>query len=192
MSSDRKDTRSRILSAALDLLAAGEKTRMSDIARKAGISRQALYLHFEARADLLIAATRHLDELNDIDALLAASRAAETGVQRLDAFGEAGGGYIPIVYPVAKPIMAMSETDDAAHAAWTGRMAAVREGCSAAVDALHRDGRLRSEFDADTATDILWAHLSVPVWEMLIQQRGWTQEEYIDRQKLTARRLLVA
>ena len=192
MSSDPKNTRSRILSATLDLLAAGEKTRMSDIARAAGISRQALYLHFDARADLLIAATRYLDELNDSDAMLAASRAAATGVERLDAYIEAWGGYIPVVYPIAKPIMAMADTDEAAEAAWDGRMEAMRQGCAAAIEALHRDGRLRSEFDVETATDILWALLSVPTWEALTKKRGWRQDDYIARQKLVARRLLVA
>ncbi len=192
MSSEPEDTRTRILTAALKLLEAGEKTRMTDIARAAGISRQALYLHFETRADLLIAVTRHVDVLNNSDDLLAASRAAETGVARLDAYIEAWGGYIPVVYKVAKPIMAMAETDDAARAAWDERMAGMRHGCAAAVEALARDGRLRSEFDMKTATDILWAQLSVPTWEALTQTCGWSQGDYIARQKLIARRLLVA
>ena len=107
MSRESQNTRTRILTAALKLLETGEKTRMTDIARAAGISRQALYLHFETRADLLIAVTRHVDELNNSDDLLAASRAATTGVARLDAYIETWGGYIPVVYKVAKPIMAM-------------------------------------------------------------------------------------
>lgn len=192
MSSDQKTTRNRILSATLKLLEAGEKTRMSDIARATGISRQALYLHFETRADLLIATTLHLDEINDSDALLAESRAAETGVARLDAYIDAWGGYIPLVYRVAKPIMVMAETDEAAKAAWDGRMEAMREGCVAAIDALARDGRLRSEFTPDIAADVLWAQLSVPTWEALTQTRGWSQADYIERQKLIARRVLVA
>ena len=192
MSSDQKSTRDRILSATLKLLEAGEKTRMSDIARAAGISRQALYLHFETRADLLIATTQYLDEINNSDSLLAESRAAETGAARLDAYIEAWGGYIPLVYPVAKPIMQMAATDDAAKAAWDGRMEAMRQGCAAAVEALARDGRLRSEFNAENATDILWAQLSVQTWEALTQARGWSQDDYIARQKLIARRLLVA
>jgi AcrR family transcriptional regulator len=192
MSRESQNTRTRILTAALKLLETGEKTRMTDIARAAGISRQALYLHFETRADLLIAVTRHVDELSNSDGLLAASRAATIGVARLDAYIEAWGGYIPVVYKVAKPIMAMAETDEAARAAWNERMAAMRHGCAAAVDALARDGRLRSEFDAETATDILWAQLSVPTWVALTEGRGWSQADYIARQKLIAKRLLVA
>ena len=82
------DTRSRILEAAWKLLedGAGSEVRMSDIAKKAGISRQAVYLHFPKRADLLIAVTRYIDEANEVDARLAASRGAATGVERLDVF----------------------------------------------------------------------------------------------------------
>lgn len=192
MSSNQNSTRHRILSATLQLLEEGAKTRMSDIARAAGISRQALYLHFETRADLLVATTRYLDELNDSDAMLAESRVAETGVARLDAYIEAWGSYIPKVYRVAKPIMQMADTDDAAKIAWDERMGAMRHGCAAAVDALARDGRLRSEFGTDAATDILWALLSVPTWAALTQECGWSQQDYIARQKMMAKRLLVA
>ena len=80
MSSENQTTRLRILTATLDLLQGGSKSvRMSDIARTAGISRQALYLHFSTRAELLIAAARHLDEVNEVDARLEPSRTAETG-----------------------------------------------------------------------------------------------------------------
>lgn len=192
MSRYQTSTRHRILSATLQLLEEGAKTRMSDIARAAGISRQALYLHFETRADLLVETTRYLDELNDSDAMLAESRAAETGIARLDAYIDAWGGYIPKVYRVAKPIMQMADTDDAAKLAWDERMGAMRDGCAAAVNALARDGRLRSEFDTDTATDILWALLSVPTWAALTQDCGWPQEDYIVRQKMMAKRLLAA
>ena len=65
MSSDNPETRSRILKAALTLLEAsqGKGVRMTDIAKRAGITRQALYLHFSTRAELLIATTHYLDAL---------------------------------------------------------------------------------------------------------------------------------
>jgi AcrR family transcriptional regulator len=79
MSSPNPDTRKRILQATADLLTegGGAGVRMSDIAKRAGISRQAVYLHFANRADLLIAATFYVDELKDSAARLAPSRAAK-------------------------------------------------------------------------------------------------------------------
>lgn len=195
MSSENPDTRDRILEAAWRLLeadkGAGKGVRMSDIAKAAGVSRQAVYLHFENRAELLIATTRRIDAVKDVDARLTASRAAKTGEARLDAFIEAWGGYIPEIYGVAKALMAMQATDKAAGAAWRDRMAAVRHGCAAAVDALARDGRLRPERSQEEATDLLWTLLSVRMWEHLTRDCGWPQAAYLAAMKDLARSALL-
>ncbi|MAZ18118.1 MAG: TetR family transcriptional regulator [Ahrensia sp.] len=188
------DTRSRILEAAWKLLedGAGGEVRMSDIAKKTGISRQAVYLHFPSRADLLIAVTRYIDEANEIAARLAASRSAATGVERLDAYIEAWGNYIPEIYGVGKALMAMQETDSEARMAWEGRMLAVREGCEAAVAALARDGALSPDIEEEKATDLLWTLLSVRNWEQLTLECGWSQEDYVEEMKRAARKTLLA
>lgn len=192
MSSKNNETRHRILNAARDLLVAGrnEAVRISDIAKKAGISRQAVYLHFPSRLDLLIATTRHVDELNDIDARLARSRVA-TGVERLDAFIEAWGNYIPEIYGVARALLAMQETDREAAEAWAGRMQAVRHGCEAAVRALQKEGLLTRDHTPEEATDLLWAMLSVRTWEQLTRESGWSQRKYIAKMQSTARKALL-
>ena len=194
MSSDESDTRTRILQAALALLEAGRgaPVRMSDIARRAGISRQALYLHFEARAALLLAVTHYLDEIKDSAARLAPSRTAATGVERLDAWIEAWAGYIPEIYGVAKALLAMGDSDAAAAEAWTRRMQDMREGCEAAIKALARDGALAPDHGPKQATDLLWTLLSVRNWERLTQDCGWSQKRYAETMRLTARRLFVA
>lgn len=193
MSSDKPDTRSRILEAAWKLLedGGGSGVRMSDIAKAAGISRQALYLHFPSRADLLVATTRHLDTVKDVDGRLAVSRAAASGVARLDAFVAMWAAYIPEIYGVGKALMAMQETDDEARLAWSDRMNAVREGCAAAVDALAADGALAQNLTADKATDLLWTLLSVRNWEQLTRECGWSQEDYSAGIALAARRCLL-
>lgn len=193
MSSNNRNTRERILKAAWSMLEAGEgaSTRMADIAKRAGISRQGLYLHFANRAELLIALTRYMDEVNEVDKHLVASRAATSGVDRLEKFIEAWGGYIPLIYPVAKALMAMMQDDDEARSAWNDRMRAVRHGCAAAVDALKRDGVLVTEMSAEESTDLLWALLSVRSWEQLRFECGWTQERYMELIKQAAHAQLV-
>ncbi len=194
MSSIKIDTRTRILNSAWKLLEAGGGTgvRMADIAKDAGVSRQAVYLHFPARSDLLIATTRHLDEVKKVDERLTASRTAATGVDRLDAFIEAWGNYIPEIYGVAKALLALKETDDAAAEAWDDRMQAVRQGCHAAILALKKDGVLTSDLPVKQATDALWAMLSIRQWELLTGDCGWPQKRYIEVTKTSARRLFVA
>ncbi|MFQ5565053.1 MAG: TetR/AcrR family transcriptional regulator, partial [Paracoccaceae bacterium] len=97
----------------------------------------------------------------------------------------------PEIYGVAKALMIMSETDDAAKLAWDGRLKAVREGCRAAIDALQRSKELTPEHSADHATDILLALLSVQTWEQLTFDRGWSQDFYIVKIKALARQILV-
>lgn len=194
MSSTNLETREKILIAAWRLLVAGQgnAVRMTDIAKEAGISRQAVYLHFQTRADLLIATTRYLDKVKNVDKQLAASRNAASGLERLDAFIEAWGNYIPEIYGIAKALFAMQDSDEAAKLAWADRMQAVRHGCEAAVQALKRDGVLLPEHSAKQATDILWTMLSVRNWEQLTIACGWSQKRYIETTKLQARRTLVA
>jgi len=191
MSSMNPNTRTRILNAAWKLLeTGGSKVRMSDIAKAAGVSRQAVYLHFPSRAELLVATTRHIDEEKDVDARLAASRSATSGRKRLELFIEAWGGYIPEIYGVGRALMAMQDDDEEARQAWEDRMQAVRHGCEAAVQALAADGTLRPDLTTDAAADLLWTLLSVRNWEQLTRQVGWSQDDYIERIKDLAVRAL--
>lgn len=191
MSTQSEKTRTKILQATLDLLLApdGTNTRMSDVAKRAGVSRQAVYLHFDNRADLLIAATKLLDDQLDADGRLAASRAAQSGLQRLDAFVQAWGNYIPEIYGAARAIIAMARADDAAAAAWGERMRDMREGCAAAIDALNADKTLARDYTPQEATDQLWMMLSVANWEHATQTCNWSQEKYIKLLTISARRL---
>lgn len=195
MSRTAADTRSRILDAAWRLLeadASGGAVRISDIAKAAGISRQALYLYFPTRAELLIATTRRMDEALEVEARLSASRAASSGVERLDAFVAFMGGHLPQIAGVARALMAMREADEAADAAWRDRFGAVREGCAAAIEALAAEGRMAPGWTTETATDQLWAMLSYAAWRELTAECGWTNEAFIRRTQRAARSIFVA
>ena len=193
MSSDAPETRLRILQATLKLLESGEAqgVRMSDIAERAGISRQALYLHFSTRAELLTATTHYVEELQRSEERLHPSRTAKSGLERLDAYIDAWGNFIPDIYGTAKALMAMSDTDDAAATTWRERMHDMREGCEAAIRALQKDRMLSRNYTADEATDLLWMLLSVRNWEHLNITCGWSQEQYLDAMKSMAHRLFV-
>jgi len=193
MSREIADTREKILAATVRMLEEhdGKGVRMGDIAKETGISRQAVYLHFASRTDLLVAATRYLDEKLDIDRRLAPSRAATSGVERLALYIDCWGAYIPEIYGVAKALLVAQDTDEAAAAAWKDRMAAMRDGCRAAVDALYADGVLASDWTRPKATDALWSLLLVPNWENLTIECGWSTKEYTRRMKILARRSFV-
>ncbi|NMM44109.1 TetR/AcrR family transcriptional regulator [Rhodospirillaceae bacterium KN72] len=194
MSSDGIDTRSKILDAAWKLLEEGKGNgvRMSDIAKAAGISRQAVYLHFPSRAELLTETTRHIDRTKNIEARLLPSRTARNGRERINAFVEAWGNYIPEIYGVVQAILAMKDTDPEAATAWADRMRALREGCESAIRDLKRDGTLTPSLTEKEAVDMLWTLLSVRTWEHLRIDCGWPQKRYIAEILSIARKTLLA
>jgi AcrR family transcriptional regulator len=193
MSSENIETRTRILDATVRMLEehGGRGVRMGDIAKAAGISRQAVYLHFASRTELLVAATRHLDEVLDVDRRLAPSRAATSGAERLALYIECWGHYIPEIYGVAKALLLAQDTDDAAAAAWNDRMLAMRDGCRAAIETLHSDGNLAPEWTPKRATDALWTMLLVPNWENLTGECGWSTRQYVRWMKIVAKRTFI-
>ena len=193
MSSETNETRLRILDATVRTLeqSAGRGVRMGDIARASDLSRQAVYLHFSSRAELLIAAFRHLGDKLEVDRRLAPSRASASGEERLRLYIEFWGNYLPEIYGVAKALMMAQDTDEAAAAAWRDRMVAMRDGCRAVIDALHADGMLATPWNRPKATHALWTMLLVPNWENLTVECGWSTREYIRWMHLLARNAFV-
>lgn len=193
MSSENIETRARILEATVRMLeqSGGRGVRMGDIAKESKISRQAVYLHFASRTELLIAATLYRGDLLDVEGRLAPSRAAATGVERLRLYIEFWGNFVPEIYGVAKALMMAQDTDEAAAEAWRDRMWAMRDGCRAAIDALQADGTLAPEWTRPKAIDALWTMLLVPNWEHLTIECGWSTTQYIRWMQTLARRTFV-
>ena len=193
MSSKNIDTHTRILMNTVRMLEefGGRGVRMGDIAKGAGVSRQAVYLHFASRTELLVAATRYLDKTLDLDRRLAPSRAATSGAERLALYIDCWGNYIPEIYGVAKALMLARDSDEAAAAAWSDRMHAMRDGCSAAIEALHSEGNLAPQWTPKRATDALWTMLLVPNWENLTIECGWSTRQYVRWMKTVATRTFI-
>src|SRR4051794_40807904 len=84
-SSVRVDTVSSVLEAAHRLLKRGGAAdlTMAEIAGEAGISRQAVYLHFADRTELLVRLAQYVDEKRRLGEELAKVDAAGSGVEAL-------------------------------------------------------------------------------------------------------------
>ena len=194
MSREKIETRQKILDSTLKLLeksSGGKEVRMSDIAKDAGISRQAVYLHFPTRADLLIAVTYRLDEIYDAAGRLVKATNSKTGLLRLEAYIEAWFGYLPLIYGVVKAMMDMRDQDDAAKEAYDLRMQHIRNACETTILALKNENQLQEHLTTEVATDILWTMLSIPTWEQYRFQCGWTAQECILRTQLNAKAVLL-
>jgi AcrR family transcriptional regulator len=193
MSSGDPKTRTRILEATWRLMVErnGQGVRMRDVAEAAGVSRQAVYDHFGSRAELMVATARYGDEVRGLEERLAGYRAATGGVERLEAFVEFWGNYIPEIYGIARALLAARETDKAVAAAWDDRMRVVQEACHDIVGRLRRDGMLAPGWSLDEAGEMLWTMLSIGNWENLTLERGWPVSLYVARMKELTRRAFV-
>ena len=169
----------------------GQDVRLEDVAHAAGISRQAVYLHFRTRAELLVATVRFVDEENGVEERVRAFASAVDGVQALEVFMEWWGGYIPEIYGLAKALLAARETDQAAAAAWDDRMGALRNGCRSIIRCLKRDEMLALDWDLEQAADLLWSMISVSVWENLTVECGWSNRQYISRMQAVLKQTFV-
>ena len=193
MSSGDPKTRTRILEATWRLMVGrnGRGVRMRDVAGEAGVSRQAVYDHFGSRAELMVATARYGDEVRGLEGRLAGYRAARGGVERLEAFVEFWGNYVPEIHGIARAMLAARETDEAVAAAWDDRMGVVQEACRDIVGRLERDGVLAPGWSSDEAGEMLWSLLSIGNWEDLTLERGWPVDRYVDRMKEVTRRAFV-
>ena len=193
MSSIQLETRVRLLEATWQLMEErrGLGVRMRDIAEAAGVSRQAVYLHFRTRADLMVATTQYIDEVLGLSERLRKYQTAIKGLEILEEYVAFWGNYIPEIYGLARALMLARETDEAAAIVWNDRMTALREGCRKTIDALIRDGMLADAWSGDEAVDLFWTMLSVRNWEHLTIECGWTPRQYVDRMQKLLKRILV-
>ncbi|MEZ5723367.1 MAG: TetR/AcrR family transcriptional regulator [Paracoccaceae bacterium] len=152
---------------------------MIDVAKAAGVTRQTVYDHFSNRSEMLTAAILHFGDQMDVDSLLADSRAAETGEARLAAFTRAMTVVFPLINPLHKALTRLGEADADAKAAWDNRLAAMKEGCAAAIAALARDGRLRPEWSEATASDYYFTLLRDRRLGALRSDCGWREDAYL-------------
>ncbi len=193
MSSKETDTKTRILEATWHLIEQrrGQSVSMSDIANATGISRQAVYLHFASRSELMIATSHYVDEIKGLNKRLNQFKAATNGIELLEICVEVWGNYIPEIYGLAKALLSTRETDEATAAAWNSNMSGLRTVCGEIIEALESDGILASEWSKKEAIEIFWTMISINNWEQLTIECGWSTSQYIDRMKVLLKRTFV-
>lgn len=193
MSSDKTDTRSRILEATCKLLelSSGKAVRMSDIAKAAGVSRQAVYLHFESRDDLMIATRAYVDDMKGLQERLKVLHAATQGTELLEAIVDVWGNYIADIYVIDKAMMNTLDTDEARATVWSDCMSGLKDMCRNAIDMLEHENRLTSGWSKKEAAEMFMMTLSIQNWEHLTLECGWSTAQYVTRMKTLLKRAFV-
>ena len=197
MSSDASEygssrTREHILQVSRDLIASQTTDfKLTEVAARAGVSRQSLYLHFRDRTGLLLALVRHMDETLDLDSRLAHVRAAPDGTTLLERAMRLNAGFWSEVLPVARILEAAQNDDPALGSAWRDRMAFRQQAFSAMIAQIEDMGELAGDWTIDDAAALLYATAHFDTWRELTQHLGWTEERYVSEMtRLLCRALL--
>src|SRR5262249_36659848 len=177
----------------LDILEAAQRlferdgyatTTMAAIAREARVALKTVYVAFETKSGVLralwnarlragdeevpveqSAAYREvLDEPDPERQLRLNARNSRAGKERVAALAEVIRGAAPLDADIA--------------ALWRRIGAEYHANQRAIVAGLHAKGALRPELDVDLGADILWTINHPTTWVLLVQERGWSPEQY--------------
>jgi AcrR family transcriptional regulator len=149
------------------------------VAKKAGVSRQAIYLHFPSKADLLTALHLHIYAVNVIPAIgrhpiidsTTTPDALHATISRhVEVASEVWQIHEALVmarrqYPEVDATLRPREEDRYADLLDIGRR-------------LEREGALQQKMDAVTFADMLWGLINAGTYRALVVERGWSFYEY--------------
>jgi AcrR family transcriptional regulator len=187
-------TRQAILDGAWELMAEEGRLDVSqaEIAKRAGVTRQTIYLAFGSRAGLLLAMVRHRDRKTEHVARIR-EIATGTGDQPKDLldFLETWLDYLPIIYPVAIQLDSAKLTDRDAAAAWDSRMkAGLFEGLRMILSRIQAAGGLADGWTVEAAAAWSWTLVHPVQWRLLVIENSWSPEFFKARQIAVARTVL--
>lgn len=171
-------TSGRILEATMTQLRInqGASLTMAEVAAQAGVSRQAVYLHFADRSALLTALVRYVDEGRAAKlAAIAKAPSARAAVAAMVALGASDN---PGLWPVARICDGLRHGDAVVEAVWRDRQNDWLGTCRAIARRFQGEGALAPQLSLDAAADLLWTLTSPRLWEELVIGCGWNAERY--------------
>jgi AcrR family transcriptional regulator len=173
------DTRRRILQAAWELLEQqGAGVKLVDVADKAGVSRQTVYLHFGDRSGLLVALVDFIDVSLGAAQLRAHIHGGATGVESLQRWIQTMSWYTAKIDRVTQVLESSQYQDEALAAAWRNRMGRRQMHIRSIVERIAAEGRLAKGWSVDTAVELLYVVTMPGPWRELTRELGWTAEQY--------------
>ncbi len=194
MSTKKIETHRKILESAFRLLTERgyHGVGLEEVARDAGLSRQAVYLHFNSKADLLVATAQYLDSQVGTEEFLRPVFEAKDAVQAMDRAVEAYAAIEPLIYDAAIMIYAQRGSEPAAENAWQDRMEFRRQNVLRGITALEAEGMLAQGWNIEEASDFVWSLLSIHTYEYLVRERKWPIDRFIDRLRQVLHAAIVA
>ena len=145
---------------------------LAAVGARAGVSRQAVYLHFGNRATLLVEMTARYDGTSGFRSRLVATRQLAPA----DGFRAMLGAwfdYLPTILRVGVALEAAHLTGGDGADAYRDRMNDWWDGIRIAVQRLADSGQLAASWSVDIATDWVWTGVHPTTFHHLVTERGW-------------------
>jgi AcrR family transcriptional regulator len=159
-------------------------TTMAAVAGSAGVSVETVYKAFGNKPGLVKAVFDWQIAGDDEPVPLMEREFVQRNIaepdprRKLEAYGEHLAQAIPRAGPIQLVVRAAAGGDPAAAAVWAQLQQERLTGMTAFANHLDRGGHLRPGVSVEDARDILWIHNSVEVWDLLVNERGWTADRY--------------
>jgi AcrR family transcriptional regulator len=189
----REDTRDAILDAAREQFETNgyHGVALETVARQAGVSRQAIYLHFDSKATLLTALHQRVFEV-DVDPELRKVWACPDADAGLDAFVSATAAVAPRILGLFVALDSAARVEEVASETLEPPREGRRADCARMARWLADEGRLASGVSATQASDVLFALASIQCYENLVVVCGWSTRRWTTWLRSTLRTLLLA
>lgn len=176
-----RETRRAVLEAARTrFLADGyAATTIAHVAGDAGVSVETVYKAFGTKAGLVkgvfdVAVVGDDEPVPMLQRAFVRDNMAEPDPRKkLAAYGEHLGRTSVRTNPILLVVRDAAVSDKGAAGVWARLEAERLTGMTAFADHLYGGGHLRADVSRDEARDVLWAHNSVELWELLVAKRGW-------------------
>jgi AcrR family transcriptional regulator len=170
-------TRARILDAGLEILQgdAPEQLSMGAVAARSSVSRQAVYLHFASRSDLVMAIVNHANERLGLAKRLAPLDRARSSRSALELFVDTIVWQTANLGPAIRAVNRLVESDPELATRWaehTGRLARI----DTVIGLLAGERRLRRGLGREQAATLLYA-LTLPDPVLAVLSAGYTQQQ---------------
>ncbi|MCU1464418.1 MAG: TetR family transcriptional regulator [Actinomycetia bacterium] len=159
-------------------------TTMPMIAEEAGVSVQTLYKAFENKPGLVKALVDVALVGDDEPAPMMEREFVQRNMAEPDARKKLldYGAHLAEIAPRAQPILLVvrdaAAVDGGAAEVWQRLQAERLTGMTHFAQHLKSERFLRRGVSVAEARDVLWAHNSVELWDLLVRQRGWTPARY--------------
>ncbi|MFP5317151.1 MAG: TetR/AcrR family transcriptional regulator [Acidimicrobiia bacterium] len=160
-------------------------TTVAEVAAEAGVSVETVYKAFgnkpglvKAVFDVAIAGDDEPVPMEERD-MVRRLEAASDPHEKLAVYGAHLAATLPRHVPIQLVVRAAAASDAGAAGVWAQLQAERLRGMGMFAHHLAASGCLRPGVPEEEARDVLWAHTSTELYELLVMSRGWDVERYV-------------